>query len=149
MIQFFSYWMPAVLWAMLISYFSTDSFSFAKTSSFFDPVFQWLFPAISMEGREWIHIVLRKLGHWTEFFIFALFLARGFRSSSRTSLRIRWALWTLLIIGLYAGADEIHQLYVISRTGSFKDSLLDFFGGTCAVLILYVQSKNRIGGEQR
>jgi VanZ family protein len=142
MTQFLKNWTPPVLWAVLISYFSTDTFSFSRTSSYFDPFLHWLFPVLSVEGREWIHAGVRKLGHWTEFFIFAFLLAHAFRSSQRFSLRTRWVLWTLLIIGFYASADEIHQLFVPSRTGSFKDSLLDFFGGCCAVLTIIFQSKN-------
>ena len=141
MIRFLKYWAPPLLWAILISYFSTDFFSFTKTASYLDPWLHWLFPAMSAEGREWINAAVRKLGHWTEFFVFALFLARAFRSSTRASLRLRWALWTLLIIGFYAGADEIHQLFVISRTASVKDSLLDFFGGCCAVFMIFAQLK--------
>ena len=113
-----------------------------RTSSYFDPFLHWLFPFLTVEGREWIHAGIRKLGHWTEFFVFASLLARAFRSSSRLSLRTRWVLWTLLIIGFYASADEIHQLFVPSRTGSIKDSLLDFFGGCCAVLMIFFRSKN-------
>jgi len=142
MTQFLKNWAPPVLWAILISYFSTDTFSFARTSSYFDPLLNWLFPALSTEGREWIHAGVRKLGHWSEFFIFALLLAHAFQSSTSLSLRIRWMLWTLLIVAFYASADEVHQLFVPSRSGSFKDSLLDIFGGCCAVLTTFVRSKN-------
>ena len=145
MTQFLKNWTPPILWAILISYFSTDTFSFANTSSFLDPFLHWLFPGITSEGREWVHAGIRKLGHWTEFFIFALLLAQAFRSSQRFTLRTRWVLWTLLIIGFYAGADEFHQLFVTSRTASFKDSLLDFLGGCCAVSMLFFRSKNLEG----
>ncbi len=146
MTQFLKNWIPPFLWAILISYFSTDHFSFANTSSYFDPVFMWLFPGMSAEGREWIHAGIRKLGHWSEFFVFALLVARALRSSTNLLLRARWVLWTLLIIGVYAGADEIHQLFVPSRSGSLKDSLLDYLGGCCAVLMIFFRSKNRDGG---
>jgi VanZ family protein len=148
MIQFLKNWTPPVLWAVFISYFSTDTFSFVKTASFFDPFLHWIFPAFSAEGREWIHEAVRKLAHWTEFFVFAFLLARAFRSSTSFSLRTRWVLWTLLITGFYASADEIHQLFVPSRSGSFKDSLLDLFGGCCAVLTIFFLSKNPDGGQQ-
>ena len=146
MTQFLKNWTPPFLWAILISYFSTDTFSFANTSSFLDPFLHWMFPGISVVGREWVHAGIRKLGHWTEFFIFAFLLAQAFRSSKRLILRSRWVLWTLLIIACYAGADEIHQLFVPSRSGSLKDSLLDFLGGCCAVSIIFFRSKNPDGG---
>lgn len=139
--QFFNFWLPPILWAILIAFFSTDDFSFSKTSSILDPVLRWLLPMISQEGREGIHIVLRKLGHWTEYFIFALLLARAFRSIQPGSTRTHWMIWSLSVIVLYAVSDEIHQLYVASRTGNFKDSLLDILGGCCAVAVLRLQRK--------
>jgi VanZ family protein len=146
MTQFLKNWTPPVLWAIVISYFSTDTFSFANTSSFLDPFLHWLFPWISLEGREWVHAGIRKLGHWSEFFVFALLLAHAFRSSKQLTLRTRWMIWTLLIIGFYAGADEIHQLFVPSRSASYKDSLLDFLGGCCGVSMIFIRSKKPDGG---
>ena len=146
MTHFLKNWTPPILWAILISYLSTDHFSFANTSSYFDPLLNWLFPGISVEGREWIHLGIRKLGHWSEFFIFTLLLARAFRSSTHFLLKARWVLWTLLIAGFYAGVDEIHQLFVPSRSGSFRDSLIDFLGGCCAVSMIFLRSKNPDGG---
>ncbi|MFN8008229.1 MAG: VanZ family protein [Terriglobia bacterium] len=140
-------WAPPVLWAMLISYFSTDSFSFAKTNSIIDPLLHWLFPAMSIEGREWIHLLIRKMGHWTEYFVFALLLAHSFRTSTRNSISRRWILWTLLLLASYAGLDELHQTFVASRTGSVRDSLLDFFGGSCAVLLVAAHSKRHTGND--
>jgi|SRR3990172_3321515 len=146
--QFLNHWILPLLWAIFIAIFSTDDFSFSKTSSFVDPILRWLLPVLSQEGREGIHIVIRKLGHWTEYFIFALLLARAFRSSQPELLRKHWALWTLLVIGFYAAFDEIHQLYVVSRSGNYRDSLLDIFGGCCAVGMLYLQKKKAAPWEQ-
>ena len=146
--QFLNYWLPPILWAIFIALFSTDDFSFSKTSSFVDPILRWLLPALSQESREAIHIVIRKLGHWTEYFVFALLLARAFRSSQPVSVRRHWVLWSLIVIVFYAASDEIHQLYVASRSGNYKDSLLDIFGGCCAVAMLRLQRKKSAFWEE-
>ena len=64
---------------------------------------------------------------------------RGFRHGRDTHWERRWAFWTLVLVFLYAVGDEIHQLWVPSRSGRFQDSLLDFFGGTCALAVLYLR----------
>jgi VanZ family protein len=142
MTQFLRIWTPVLLWAVLISVFSTDDFSSVNTSSYVDPVIHWMFPSAPIEVGGYVNLMVRKLAHLTEYFVFAWLLARGFKSSSNAGLRSRWVLWTLLIVGFYASTDELHQLYVSSRTASARDVLLDFLGGCCAVLMMEFRSKN-------
>ena len=59
----------------LIFTFSTDWFAAPNTSSFFGPLLSWLIPGIAPETIHMIHAALRKLGHWTEYFILATLLA--------------------------------------------------------------------------
>jgi VanZ family protein len=42
----------------------------------------------------------------------------------------------ILLCFLYASSDEIHQLFVPGRSGSFIDILLDTFGSSCAIVFL-------------
>ena len=44
--------------------------------------------------------------------------------------------FTLLIIGIYAAVDEIHQLFIPGRDCQFLDWVADFTGATIAVLIV-------------
>jgi VanZ family protein len=45
------------------------------------------------------------------------------------------------LVLFYAIADELHQRFVPSRSALWSDSLLDFFGGGCAVVLLYARSR--------
>ena len=49
--------------------------------------------------------------------------------------------FTLLIIGIYAAVDEIHQLFIPGRDCQFLDWAADFTGATIAVLIIGVVIK--------
>ena len=44
--------------------------------------------------------------------------------------------FTLVIIGIYAAVDEIHQLFIPGRDCQFLDWAADFTGATIAVLIV-------------
>ena len=134
-----------ILWAMLISLFSTDEFSSSNTSRFIGPLILWAIPNASSELQETIHHAVRKLGHWSEYFILAWLVLRGFEGEHRRMLRPRWMVWTLVLILLYALGDEFHQSFVPSRTACLADSMINFFGGFCAVSWKYLR---QFGSEQ-
>jgi VanZ family protein len=138
---FIANWGPAILWAAIIFYFSTESFSSSQTSQLFGPVLGLFFPGISPRQFEIFHLAIRKLGHWTEYFILALLVFRAFRCEFHSYSWVRHAAFTAIIIFLYAISDELHQAFVPSRTASFADVLLDSFGGLSAIGWLAVVAK--------
>jgi VanZ family protein len=140
-------WGPVIVWALIIFSFSTDQFSFSNTTRIVGPLVRWILPNASLELQQSIHAFVRKLGHWSEYFIFSLLLLRAFRGEERNEWKGRWALSTLILVLFYALSDELHQLFVPSRGAHFEDSMLDFFGGTCAVLWKYL-SRNRKPGTR-
>jgi VanZ family protein len=146
MLSLFKYWMPAILWAGLICIFSTDSFSSQQTSRFLFPLFQWVIPHASADFLLSLQFLTRKLAHWTEYFVLAMLLYRAFRQKQAAPWQARWAIWTLALIFFYSLADEVHQAFVPSRTASVKDSLLDLFGGSCAICLIYIRQRMRLKG---
>ena len=130
--SFLKSWFPVVLWALLISLFSTDEFSSSNTSRIIGPLVLWIIPTASPELQETIHHVVRKLGHWSEYFVLSWLLLRGFQGERRRALQKRWVVWTLLLVLVYALGDELHQAFVPSRSARLADSLINFFGGICA-----------------
>ena len=94
-------WLPAIVWALLISLASTDSFSENHTSAFFIPVLHSLFPHASFETLEHLHFLIRKSAHFTEYFLFSLFLFHGLRGKNR-GWQLRWAIWALAIAAGYS-----------------------------------------------
>lgn len=130
-------WWPAAVWAAIIFWASTDSFSSEHTSSFFKPLLDWIFGVLPRERFEFVHHVIRKSAHFTEYFIFALLLFRGIRAG-REGFRWTWALLGLFIAAAYAALDEVHQSFVASRTASPWDSLLDTSGAAAALLMIFL-----------
>jgi VanZ family protein len=134
--RFLSRYLPLVAWLVFISFASTDSFSAANTSRIIGPVVLWLFPNTSPETMLVIHLIVRKIAHFTEYAILAYLAARTFRTSPKQSLATRWFLISLVIIIIYALVDEYHQSFVPSRTASIYDSLIDMSGGLVTLLVL-------------
>jgi VanZ family protein len=102
---------------MVISWASTDTFSASHTSAFIIPLLHWLFPHASSETIERLHYFIRKLAHFTEYFLFSLFLFRGLRGKNG-GWQLRWAIWALALAAGYSAMDEFHQSFVPSRTAS-------------------------------
>lgn len=120
-------WWPALVWAAVIFTLSTDSFSSEHTASILAPIVKWLYPALTAEQFEFVHHLIRKSAHFTEYFIFYLFLYRGVRGA-RIGWRWTWGLTALGVAAGYSILDEVHQAFVASRTASPYDSLLDSIG---------------------
>ena len=128
-------WLPAILWASLISLASTDTFSESHTSSVIDPILHWLFPGAGPETLEFMQFLIRKSAHFTEYFVFSVLLLRALKEKNQR-WRLRWAIWALFIAAGYSALDEFHQSFVASRTASPWDSLLDTTGAAAAQIVL-------------
>jgi VanZ family protein len=129
-------WWPAVLWAGVIFTFSTDTFSSDHTATVLSFLVKWLFPHLSPHQFKFIHHLIRKSAHFTEYFIFCLLLFRGFRGI-RKGWHWTWGISALSVAAGYSIMDEIHQAFVASRGASPYDSLLDSLGAFFAFAVLY------------
>ena len=134
---------PLIVWMILIFLFSTSGMSASNTSLIVRPLLLWLFPDISEERLNFAHFIVRKTAHFTEYAILALLAARAFISSSRLSLRRRWLAASLLLVVVYALADEYHQTFVPTRTGSIYDSFIDITGGLTALILLMLWHRRK------
>lgn len=127
------YWWPAVAWAAVVFFFSTESFSGEETQGWIYAVLQWMFPHASPRALQLGHHAVRKLAHVTEYFILSLLVLRGIRGG-RAGWHIQWALAALLICAAYAVSDEWHQSFVPSRGSALGDVLFDSGGAGLAQL---------------
>ncbi len=135
-------WLPAIFWAVLISAASTDTFSESHTSSVIIPILHWLFPGASPETLERMHFFIRKSAHFTEYFVFSVILVSPVRGEEK-GWRLRWAILALAIAAGYSMLDEFHQSFVLSRTASPWDSLLDTTGAAAAQVVLGARARIR------
>jgi hypothetical protein len=81
-------WLPVVAWAGLIFFFSTEQFSSSNTSPIVGTLAFWIFPGISSETIETVHLTIRKLGHWTEYFVLAVLMLRALRNETGKKLGV-------------------------------------------------------------
>jgi len=130
-------WWPALVWAAVIFSMSTDVFSAEHTANMFDPIVRWLHPSVTAYGLDLVNHAMRKMAHFSEYFVFGLFLYRGVRKG-RSGWRWTWGLSAWFVAAVYASLDEVHQAFVASRTASPYDSLLDSIGALFAVIVIWI-----------
>jgi VanZ family protein len=128
-------WWPALLWAVVISVFSTGVFTSDNTSRVIIPILRWFFPHASQQTLFFLHYFIRKTSHVTEYFILSLLVLRGIRAGKR-GVHLGWALAAIAIVGCYAALDEFHQSFVPGRTAAVSDVLLDTAGGIAAQVVV-------------
>ena len=127
-------WWPALLWALVISGFSTGAFTSENTSRIIIPILRWIFPHAASATLFAIHHYIRKSAHFTEYFVLSLLVLRGIRAG-RPGTRFAWALLVIAIVACYASLDELHQRFVPGRTPAVRDVLIDTTGGVAAQLV--------------
>ena len=72
---------------------------------------------------------VRKLAHFSEYFILALLLFNAMGFSKKNIL------YVILICFIYSLSDEAHQLFLSGRNGSFIDTLIDTSGAVVCSLL--------------
>ncbi len=119
---------------------SSDSHSAVHSSWLVRPLLHFFFPQMPESRVDEINFFTRKCAHLTEYALLAILLWRAFRHWSKPSPQ-PWS-WrqsglVLLIVFLYAGSDEFHQLFVPTRTAHFTDVLIDTGGGALGLLVVW------------
>lgn len=86
---------------------------------------------------SFLHTLLRKAGHFTEYFILGMLSINAF-------LRIEFSykkwlgLWACVLVAVM---DETIQLFVSGRSGQVTDVMLDSVGALCGIAVLMVVRK--------
>jgi VanZ family protein len=130
-------WWPAAVWVALIAFESTDFFSSQNTGDALYTILTRLFGPINLHDFLVFHHYLRKAGHFVGYGMLSVLLLRGWRATldqghvwlGRTAL-LSW-LGTVFV----ATMDEWHQSYIPSRTGTWKDVVLDSTAGLTFLLV--------------
>jgi VanZ family protein len=134
-------WAPVILWMMVIFILSTELFSSANTTPFLAPLLADLLPDVFAARIEVIVLLIRKLGHWSEYFILAVLLMRALDAELSTRSEKRRLLWSIGLATFYAASDEIHQAFVPSRTASPVDVMIDSFGAIFGTLWFHLRNR--------
>ncbi|MEW5979453.1 MAG: VanZ family protein [Acidobacteriota bacterium] len=140
-------WVLPVLWMMLVFSFSTEPFAVKNTTPVFRSLLGWLVPGISPATHEFLHYLLRKLGHWAEYSVLGWLWARALVGEAAG--KNDWILWSLILVGICGLLDEQLQMRIPGRNGVLADSLLDFGGGAFGVVWFWVWWNNKAGRSRQ
>lgn len=131
-----------ILWVLLILtlalIFSSSLANGEESGAFSEKVFLWIESVLVKVHLEWIltEFLLRKIGHFTEFFLLGLELTVLFRIVRKKS----WV--NPAFFGLLAGlADETIQIYSAGRVSAVTDVWIDFSGVLVGMLLLRLLSR--------
>ncbi len=134
--RFLKYWLPLLVWLVVIFLGSTDLMSAEHTSRFIVPFLRWLKPDISPESLASIHFIARKGAHLSEYAVLTLLLLRAavcVTNLKRSMLILCLSVWVACVF--VAATDEFHQTFVRSRGASVSDIMIDSAGAIVGLLI--------------
>lgn len=117
MVQVFWYWAPAVLYAGVIFYLSSQSYPEEHLPSF-------LFEDVS-----------DKVLHAVEYGILAFLCCRAFRAAAGPTAVRQAVVLAIVTASAYGITDEVHQAFVPLREVSWQDWLADTIGAAIGAAI--------------
>jgi VanZ family protein len=131
-LQLWRAWLLTAGWLSLIVIESTDALSSAHTSRFLWPIIHFLTGVDILRFEVWHHYI-RKAGHCVGYFVLSFLLFRAWRATFPRARvpqwtgqwSLQWARASVFLTAMVASLDEWHQSYIPSRTGTYKDVLLD------------------------
>jgi VanZ family protein len=143
--QLWKAWIPAIVWLTFIAIESTDSFSAAHTSKFLWPIFHFFTGVDILHFERWNHYI-RKTGHFVGYFVLSFLLFRAWRATFpfarvaqwASQWSIQWARASFFLTAMVASLDEWHQSYIPSRTGTYKDVILDSSAALIAQIAILI-----------
>jgi VanZ family protein len=143
--RFLKYWLPLVIWMLVIFSASTGAGRPQNTSRFLRPFLQIFKPDLTNEQFEKIHFVIRKTGHFTEYAILGVLLWRALRTEQRFRILIPAAQFAavLFLCAFYASTDEFHQRFVSDREASVHDVVLDTCGAAFGLAVYGVTIRKK------
>ena len=127
------YMCMTLLWIFVIFSFSLQNGE--ESGQLSGGIVSWVVEMFSLTKfmeLDTIHFLIRKMAHFTEYFILGMFTLL---TLLQTRYSKKWMIGTLFCM-MIASCDETIQLFVGGRAGQFKDVLLDSTGALCGILFL-------------
>jgi len=126
--RFSSYWLPVIVWAVLI-------FVVSSISAFPEEIQ----PLFSFD----------KLAHTLEYAVFGFLLARAFKNAKTEKLKKYFRILAVVCGIVYGISDELHQSFVPLRTPSIIDLGCDFIGVVLGQMFFKKARDIQLRGEKR
>ncbi len=152
-IRIISFAISLIIMVFIFSMSSQDAQTSSSTSGgliesiirFLDKDFEQL---TEIEREEYVgqfQFVVRKLAHFSVYFVLGLTLSSGMQTFIKLKVLTR-AMLAFFVGVLYAISDEIHQTFVPGRSCELRDVLIDTTGvllGCLFIMLLIFLFKNR------
>ena len=119
----------SVLWTIFI--FSNSIATAEQSSENSSTIVNFLLNFINID-ISFLTLVVRKLGHFSEFLLQGIFIGSFFLVSNTYTKNIIYVMFLGLITAV---TDEFIQLFSPGRSGMIQDVLIDFSGTITAVLV--------------
>jgi VanZ family protein len=122
LVRFIYYWFPPLLLMGTIFYLSSRQ-------------------SVEVAESYWLNFVFFKTLHMIEYGILYILLFRAFYSLKNKKLTLQKKLMYPIILSIcYGMSDEIHQLFVPTRTGTLRDIGIDTIG----ILLAFQYTKHNL-----
>lgn len=132
-------WALVIAWAIVIFMFSCQRGEVSNNNNqFVVLILQYIGIDINTNIGN---LIIRKLAHFTEFFILYYLLYNAMISNVSRKKNL---IMSLIFTFLYACSDEIHQSFTPGRGPAFRDVLIDTGGGLlCMIMKLILKKSNK------
>ena len=142
-----------ILCMMIIFYFSQDTGiqSTKKSDGVILEVSSFLgVHDLSMKDQQFLIdtfvVPVRKSAHFLIYLVLGITLISFLREFLLSPHKL--VLISIFLAFLYACSDEVHQLFVIGRSGQFSDVVLDTIGASVGVLFYYILFRKKLKEEK-
>lgn len=122
-----------LIWMILI--FTMSSFNATESSNQSNFIVDIISNIININNIELLSLIIRKLAHFTEYFILGIFVYNAVNSYNKKTYS------AIIICILYAISDEIHQIFVPGRSCQILDILIDSIGSITGIHITILLNK--------
>ncbi|MGH7277718.1 MAG: VanZ family protein, partial [Candidatus Rokuibacteriota bacterium] len=129
-----SFWLPPIVWMLIIISLSSGHFGSEQTGSILGPLVRWIAPGMTEAQIAAVHLAVRKLAHLAEFAVLGVLWLRVFAGGRGLSPGAATT-WALAICVAWAVVDESLQTLVPTRTGSVVDIGIDAVGALIGLAI--------------
>lgn len=126
-------WALVIIWAIVIFMFSSQTGEISNNNNrFVVDLFKMIGINLDSYFGDMIHLIIRKLAHFFEYFIFYYLVYNALIEdiSHRSAL-----IASLAVVFIYACSDEIHQAFIPGRGPAIRDVLVDTGGGLLCMLL--------------
>ena len=131
------------IWMAFIFYMShqTATISASQSGGFMDmltklPIIGGLLDELMK--LSFAEFLIRKSAHMFLYFVLAILI---YMSISK-GYSYKYYIVAFVLSAMYACSDEIHQLFIVGRSGEIRDVLVDSTGALIGLLLIFIYKKS-------